>query len=700
MHGNLTVCIVMAGFCSFGQVFPQDHGKSMYSDTPGEGNRMTDRESIMTAEPALEGMEYFLYRDENYEIPVETLEEWQERCRNPVNLNMATREDLERSGLFTPYQVRTILDYRSSYGDFYSLCELGSLPGFSGSHLKELISFIAVEGTPEIPHGRIRGNHNGKVQMLFYAGRTLPDASGYLATGTGEDGPRYQGSPLAVGLKIRAEPAGRIRLGLAYEKDPGEKGFRNYRPEFLSGYLACSGHRILDQLIVGTFTLHAGLGLVQGTGMFHFTGSGHPAPLSLSVLKPYAGTGESIPQRGLAVRLNTGSVRTLAWISVLPMDLSPDGVIQDSTRHDWVSFRRESGLHRTTSEMNGRSLGYLADAGIQVLVNHRYFDAGALISSEVSGLTDRAADSLGIPNETFMHSSASIFWHWRRKQIETYGEVSPGSWNRSAIQAGFNWNISEFISGCLQIYHYGTGFRDTYSSTYTTGGHVSNSQGILLLLHAEPYGKLLADFSMELNGHPSPRYQCAVPSSGARFSAALYQAGTGYFLWKVRWVHRIWQDSPESDQNGIRPVAASHQTRIDSRFIYQSGSLFRWQSRFIASLPGESQVRGFAAVQQAELSLKKYLKCTLQFVVFNVPEWDGRIYIYEPGLYQQFDFPVYYGQGQKIAAVLSLKPGSGMTLECKATMAVYHDRDRLGSGNDLVEGSEKYSLGIQFRLNL
>ena len=700
MPGKITFSFVLSCFCMVGQVFPQDHGTITYSDSLAEGNQITDRESLITAEPMMEAVEHFLYRDENFTIPVEILEDRQEQCRNPVNLNRATREDLERSGLFTSFQIRMILDYRNNYGDFYSVYELGSLQGFTVTGLKELTPYITVEDSMGIQSGRFPGSKPGNAQILFFTGRAFPDARGYRLTGTGEANPPYHGSPVTARLKIKAEPDSRIRLGLAYEKDPGEQGFRGLRPEYLSGYLAFSGRRILDQLILGTYTLHTGLGVVQGTGMFQSAGSGYPIPRSLSILRPYAGTGESIPHMGLACRVKTGKVRTLAWLSEVPMDMSLNPVIQVTTGPDWVSFRRKSGLHRTASEISGRSLGYLANAGIQALVNHRSFFAGAQVSSEISGLTEKAADSLGIKNVPLIHSSVSIFWHWRRKQFETYGEYAPGPWNRSAIQTGFIWNTSEFISGCLLLYHYGTGYRDTFSLTHASGSHVTNERGILILLHAEPYGKLLADLSIEVYDHPSPRYRCFVPSSGARFSATFYDSGTGHLLWKVRLVHRIWQDMPEGEQIGIRPVATHSQTREDSRLTYHSGSGFRWQSRFIASLLHEGQARGFAAVQQADYSPKKYLKCTLQFVAFNVPEWDGRIYIYEPDLYQQFSFPVYYGQGQKIVAVLSLKPCVRATLECKATISTYHDRDKLGSGNDLVEGSEKYGVGIQFRLNL
>ncbi len=157
-----------------------------------------------------------------------------------------------------------------------------------------------------------------------------------------------------------------------------------------------------------------------------------------------------------------------------------------------------------------------------------------------------------------------------------------------------------------------------------------------------------------------------------------------------------------TDNTGIRSTHASNLTRMDLRFIHNPTSGLQWQSRVVVSLLSESRqaIPGYAAVQQAGINALKKLKCTLQFVVFNVTDWDNRIYLYEPGLYYSFNFPVYYGKGQKISVVVSLKSGRKLTIAGKVSVITYHDRDHTGSSNDMIPGNKKWETGLQLRLNL
>jgi hypothetical protein len=86
---------------------------------------------------------------------------------------------------------------------------------------------------------------------------------------------------------------------------------------------------------------------------------------------------------------------------------------------------------------------------------------------------------------------------------------------------------------------------------------------------------------------------------------------------------------------------------------------------------------------------------TLQCISFHLPDWEGRIYLYEPGLYQHMQFPVCSGSGQRLSATLTCRLHRQLTLEVWGMLSVYHDRETLGSGNQQIDGSRK--LGLQVR---
>lgn len=673
-----------------------------------------DRENLM------DQAEEILSRDETSRIPDEIYEESRELILNPVNINTATPEELEASGLFTSFQIRMIIEYRELYGELYSIYEMASITGFRLSRLKEIEPYITVTNST-----RAIRRHTTGTRVLFFAGRTFPAAAGYKSREPGVEGPIYTGSPLKTSLRMDAPLGRHTRFGLAYGKDPGEKGFNGFRPEYLTGYIQTRGHRILDQVVLGSFRLQHGLGLIQGATLFNAPSSLHSRPVLLSSLKPYAGLNQSGLHRGLACRLNIHPVKVTFWSSLQSMDLSVDHPVQSQGAIDWVSYQRHSGLHRTSLERSWQGLGYLANAGIQVMVSHRNFMAGIQFSSEISGLTNKGKDSLRITSDPALFNSIGIHWRWHMNRFETYGEYSagnlgssdlPGSsdltessdvtgtsglMGSSAILVGFRYHFNDFLAGSLLLHGYGAAHRETFSSAYASGSHINNEKGLMLHLRAEPGRNLLAELSVELFGYPSPRTFTRVPSMGYRYCCTLQSAGHALLQWRVRFVKKIWQQTPASPRQGIRPLAQNQLSRVDGRLDLQPAGMFHWQSRLVATfVSGNQPVPGYAALQQARMNLHDRLKCTIQFVVFNIPHWDNRIYLYEPGLYHHFNFPVYSGRGQKLTAVISLKPCKRVILEGKVSGITYHDRDQLGSGHDMVEGSGKIGAGLQVRLNL
>ena len=98
-------------------------------------------------EPASQ-VEELLYQDESSEIPIEFYEEKIDLIAQPVNLNRANPEQLEASGLFTPFQIHMLLKYRSEFGTLYSVFELAGLTGFRMARLREIAPYLTVEDGP------------------------------------------------------------------------------------------------------------------------------------------------------------------------------------------------------------------------------------------------------------------------------------------------------------------------------------------------------------------------------------------------------------------------------------------------------------------------------------------------------------------------------------------------------------------------
>jgi len=267
--------------------------------------------------------------------------------------------------------------------------------------------------------------------------------------------------------------------------------------------------------------------------------------------------------------------------------------------------------------------------------------------------------------------------------------------------AGVRVQLNDFLKGGLLAHYYGAAHRETFSSAYASGSHISNEKGLMLHVQAEPARFFVADMSAELFWYPSPRYLCRVGSSGFRFNLTLRGSGQAHLSWRIRMSKKIWQTTPGSESPGFRSLVSHTLSRLDGRLVFQPTAKFQWQTRLVTTFEQEGKsIHAYAAILQARIHLLKNINFAMQFVDFDVPSWDHRIYLYEPGLYHHFNFPVYYGNGQKISLLFAIKAVKRITLEAKFSRIVYPDRSQIGSGNDLLEGNRKIEIGIQMRLKL
>ena len=164
--------------------------------------------------------EDLLYRDEAATLPSEIFETHEDHIGCPLNLNTATREQLGESGLFTPFQVHMLVKYRDEFGDLYSIYELAGLTGFRVSRLRMIARYLTVNSGMTVSH-----NHPGKNMILINVGKVFPESIGYGTTSGTLMEPPYTASPLKTSIRIKVNNGRDLSLGMAYEKDAGEKFF-------------------------------------------------------------------------------------------------------------------------------------------------------------------------------------------------------------------------------------------------------------------------------------------------------------------------------------------------------------------------------------------------------------------------------------------------------------------------------------------
>ena len=92
------------------------------------------------------------------------------------------------------------------------------------------------------------------------------------------------------------------------------------------------------------------------------------------------------------------------------------------------------------------------------------------------------------------------------------------------------------------------------------------------------------------------------------------------------------------------------------------------------------------------------MKTELQGSYFHTDDYDSRVYIAEKGLLYAFYTPSFQGKGMRIAINLRYDLNTHWMLIAKFGQTVYHNRDEIGSGYDLIASNKKADLQMQLRL--
>lgn len=198
-----------------------------------------------------------------------------------LNINSLSREELLALEMLTPFQVESILEYRSKYGDILSSSELMAIDGFVEENVEALAAVLLFEPSPPSEGRRTRQVITARVKKPF-AKDGFATTAKYCLT------------------------SGKIGVGAVIDNDPGEKF-----PDFVSAFASFKG------FVAGDFRARFGQGLAVWKGM-SFNSLGEPSALAgrESGITPYTSSDEENYLRGVGWSGKVGATSLNAFASV------------------------------------------------------------------------------------------------------------------------------------------------------------------------------------------------------------------------------------------------------------------------------------------------------------------------------------------------------------------------------------------------
>jgi hypothetical protein len=629
------------------------------------------------------------------------LEELYHLFENPVDINLATLEELLRNPFLDEITAGNILDYRTRTGRFLTVHELTSVPGISRETARNLSLFV-VAGDQSGVSGD-RGAYLSQIsqQLLMRGWQSFPKSKGYRTVG--DKPPAYKGEPQKIYTRYLLQKGQTIQAGLTGDKDPGEqffKGVNRYGFDFYSAHLSFRVSRRLPQVIAGDYTIRAGQGLIlwQGFSMGK-TAEVLKVSKSMTQMKPYTSSDENFFFRGTAIMLHTGNLKTYIFASRKKSDANriwhDDGSIT-------ISSLQRSGYHRTNSEIEDKN-----STGHTVAGTVLNFSKGKM-KLGLNSLYEHFQHPLlrgGQLYQEFLlkgteNYNASLDYRRVSGKFQLFGEVAVAKSGGIAVLQGLDARLHDQVQLALLFRHYGKRYHATWGNGFGENSSVNNETGFYSGIRILPASRISLSAYSDWFGSEWITYTTAGPARGReyfvqadlKYSRRVY----GYVRYKGKTKpERLKSEKYYTDQIMRRDNLRFHMSfRPVGNFVFSTRFESAWHSH-------TDREHGKLIYQEIGYTpARPLISATARLAWFSTDSYSSRIYAYESDLLYNFSTLAFSGEG--IRAYLNIRCRFSDNLDgwLKLARTSYADRDVISSGYNEILGNSKTEVKIQVRYRL
>ena len=623
---------------------------------------------------------------------------------NPLDINLATEEDLDKLYYLSDYQIYCILDYRKSFGDLLSLTELQLIPGLREDEIRHILPYVTI-GNPSMgPVYSRKIFFKPKQTILLRSVCNLPLKEGFDQNKDSLE--HFTGPPFSSLLRYEIRSGKNLRAGFTFERDPGEP-FRIKCQEsgggFGSFFLEMKNTGLFRDIVFGDFRYDTGCGLVKGSGRRGKSSEVIPSQ-RLSGISRYASTGESGFNRGLALELGKGNFRLRSMVSSMKLSAMTDVAEDSSTfftgvnRSGLFRNRTESALHdNLTEKQAGAGIGFRNG---RISANYNFLGIFYDLPWQYRIRTDRFSPQGKY--QGFYFNSFDVAW--RRKILFFSGEIALDKFGNRALIASLAANIHPLLTLAFSYRNYQDEYFSPYASSFAESD-TRNERGTYFGIQGYPFSFLKVSAYIDYYVFPWLRYNGKFPETG-RDALLKYEITLSRSFQLIGILKsELKEISGNTDGPGITRRTGQKNFRSMTQAVYEMNETLRIQTKIevkkvhTSGEPGS--LTGIFLDQDIGVKLlHDRLSVHLRYALFDSPDWSTRIYAYENDLLYCFSTPAFYGTGSRAYLAGKLKLTKHSDLWFKYGVTNYTSVHISGSGPDQREGRIFRDLGLELIVKL
>ena len=623
------------------------------------------------------------------------LEELSNRLQEPVNLNSATREQLEQFPFLSDIQIEHLLAYIYIHGQMETIYELQLVEELDRQTIQYLLPFVCIKAINNEPAFRWKtmlkdAGRYGKNEVLTRLDIPFYKRKGYEHT--------YLGPSVYNSVKYTFRYRDQLYAGGVAEKDAGEPFaalHNRYGYDYYSFYLLLQNCGRLKLLAVGNYRLSFGQGLVMSTdylmGKTIYASSFNNRSTGI---KKHSSTDEYNYFRGVAT---TVALTKRLSVSAFYSHRNMDGVVTDGE----ITSVYKTGLHRSrkeadkknllTSQLTGGNVSYqqnhirLGITGVYYVFNRPY-------EPELTGYS-----KYNIHGNHFYNLGIDYAYRWRRFSFQ--GETAIGKQGWASLNR-LQYSPVQDIQFMLIHRFYSYDYWAMYAHSFGEGSTVQNEQGYYVGLETTPFSHWRFFVSFDLFSFPWKKYIINKPSRGTDgLIQATFTPRTNLSMYlKYRYKQK------ERDLTGSKGTLTlpifHHQLRY--RLNYSLNDVFSSRTTLDYNhfhSQDRAATKGYQVTQMISSQLPwTRLFADVQGSYFCTDDYDSRVYVSEKGLLYTFYTPSFQGRGFRCAVRLRYELNKHWLFITKFGETIYLNRNEIGSGNDLIYGNKKADIQMQLRI--
>lgn len=609
-----------------------------------------------------------------------------EYAEQPMNLNTATREDLEILPFLGDQQIEDILAYIYQYGEMKSLGELAMIPSINWYQHK-LLEFFTYPGDIK------RNVYPTVSKIMRYGKHEIMAAAKVPFYDRKGDINGYQGYKYKHWLRYKFHYGDYVKAGFLGSQDAGEPfltGANRWGYDFYSFYFQIRKLGWLKNLTVGRFRVKMGMGLVINNDF----GLGKTNTLttlgrSSNAIRTHSSRSQSNYLQGIATTMTLSKgldITTFLSYRKIDATLTNDGQA--------IATILTTGYHRTETEINKKNNSSQALIGGNLNYFHNGFHVG------MTGLYT-SLDKPLLPKKTSLYKqyypegkgfwNLSVDYGYRGHRLSISGETATGDCHAIATINTASYLITEGLSLVALQRFYSYRYYSLFSNSFSEGSSVQDESGVYLGANWTVSPTLSFSGYTDIVYFPWPKYQASTSSRAweSMFSATYHP---GSFTLFAR--YKLERRQKDNADKSALIFKEDHRARFS---VGYEGCQLTAKVQYDVSLCRFKE-NSFGWMTSGNLGYTyRILRLDGVLAYFHTKDYDSRVYAYEPGTLYTLNFPSYYGEGIRYALRLRTDIGTHWMLIAKIGVTDYFDRDHISSSYQQIDKSSQADLDVQLR---